>query len=204
MQRRAIPIAVAALALALFWWTRPGDDRRGPYSEMDSDVQECTDNLLAIHDGLKAYHERFGHLPEPSGVAFLAELVRSGVWENTPASVARLTCPGAHAQPVPAGTRYDRPETLTAASSAYAGPDVEHHPLPRFPAGGPELQALVACDNAHGSNHDGVSNVLYSDRSVRSFTLAQLRERGDVPETAVYLVIGPDSPLEDVRTLVGD
>jgi hypothetical protein len=200
-RRRLVPLVVAILCLALFWWTQDGGEEL-PEALADSDVRDCSANLQAIYDGLRAYNERFGHAPESSGVAFFAELVSSGVWENTPSSVARLTCPGKNAHPIPEGTRFDDPSSLTSASSAYAGRNVAAHPLPGFPSGGRDVQALVACDNATGLNHDGVMNVLYSDRTVKTFTLAQLIAREVAPEGSVTIVIGPDAPLEELRALV--
>ena len=66
----------------------------------------------------------------------------------------------------------------------------------------PLLFALAACDNAHGSNHDGVVNVLYTDRTVKSFEYELLRERGILAADEPWLITGSDSPMEELRALV--
>jgi len=203
LTRRAVPVFVLVLALALFWWTRPSDDG-GPRHDVDSDVRACVENLQAIYDGLRAYRERHGHAPQGSGPAFFAELIASGVWNNDPENARRLTCPGPGATPVPPGTDYADPSSLGPASSAYAGRDSARHPLLKFPAGGEELQALVACDNARGMNHAGVVNVLYSDRTVKTFDLERLVADGILPGGTTTLVVGADSPLEELRVLLAD
>ena len=203
MNRRLVPLGVLVVALLLLWWTSSSSDQ-GPLDEMESDVRTCTDNLLAIYDGIREYDERFGHPPSGSGVAFFAELVESGIWKDAPGSVARLTCPGPNAHPVPDGTSFAVVAGLTSASSAYAGRNMKDHPLEQFPSGGPDVQALVACDNANGSNHDGITNVLYSDRTVKTFEVEKLRERGVLSEDTDVLRIGPNSPLTDVRKLIAD
>lgn len=171
--------------------------------DVSSDVQDCTANLQTIYDGLREYQALHGTTPERAGVGFLAQLVTEGVLE---AGEARrvLTCPGPGAAPVPAGTDWADPDTLDARSSSYAARDTLKHPLTKFPAGGPAVQALVACDNAQGSNHVGVLNVLYSDRTVRTFEIERLVSSGVLDEGATFVPVGPDSPIEALRTLVAD
>jgi len=203
MRRHAVPIGVAVLALGLIWWTRDADDG-GPVVELDTDVLDCRDNLLAIYDGLRVLSEREGQPPNNTGVAFFAELVSSGVWANDAESAGRLTCPGPGALPAPAETDYTDLPGLTPRSSAYAGRDSLNHPLSKFPSGGPEVEVLIACDNAAGSNHEGALNVLYSDRTVRTFELEKLLAAERVPAESDRILVGPDSPLEELRVLLAD
>jgi hypothetical protein len=199
LRRVLVPLAVLLVGVGLFWWTR---DDGGPLHDVPDDVRDCRRNLRAIYDGLVEYESRFDSTPSGSGVGFLAELVASGVWEASRSD--QLTCPGPGALPVPPGTDFGATDTLDAGSSAYAGRNTLDHPLEKFPSGGPELQALVACDNATGSNHGGVLNVLYSDRSVKTLELERLIESGVLPDGATRIPIGPDSPIEELRTLTAD
>ncbi len=203
MRRNVVPLTIAILMLALFWWTRTGEPPSLRH-DVSSDVRTCTSNLQAIYDGLRAYNDRFGRPPSGSGVAFFAELVSAGIWEDSPEARERLTCPGSGATPVPDATDFAQLASLTNASSAYAGRDSAAFPLTTFPAGGPDNTALVACDNAHGMNHDGVMNVLFTDRTIQALYLDQLIESGALPPGTETIVVGPDSPLEELRVLSAD
>ena len=202
MKRRVlVPLAVVALACLLWFWPSMGDD---PRPDFGSDVEACKQNLTAIHDGLLRYRERFGRAPQGSGVAFFAELIASGVWEDTPENRARLTCPGKNAAPVPEGTDYADLDSLTGASSAYAGRNSAEFPLLKFPAGGAELEALVACDGSRGMNHDGVLNVLRSDGSIATLSVEQELERGRIPPGSTAIPVGKGSPIPELTKLTGD
>ena len=197
MRREGRASAVAPAAALLLAACGGGED---PRKEVPSDVVVCRENMRAIYAGLREYATRHGHAPEGSGARFLAALIAEGVWEDTPESRARLTCPGAGAQPVPPGTDWSAPATLDEASTAYAARDVAAHPFETFPAGGRVV--VLACDDAAGMNHAGVLNVLYADGAVRTFELADLIAAGRVPADATGIVVGPRSPLEELRVLV--
>lgn len=195
-----VPLVVVALALALWLWPAGG----GPVLDVSSDVEACSQNLRAIYAGLVEYEKRFGHAPQGSGVAFLAELIASGVWADTPENRARLTCPGPGADPVREDVRYGEPASLSAIDSAYAARDTARFPLAKFPSGGAELEPLVACDNARALNHDGCMNLLRSDGSVVVLELARLLERGELPPGTRTIAVGPSSPLPELARLAGD
>jgi hypothetical protein len=197
-RRVLVPLAVVVLAAALWFWPAPGE---GPVVDVPSDVNECAANLRHVYAALLRYGGSEKRVPAESGVRFLAALIASGALEDAPESRARLTCPGPRAEPVRAGADYRAPAGLTAADSAYAARDALAHPLAKFPAGGAELEALVACDNARGLNHEGCMNVLYSDGSVRTLLLAQEIERGHLPAGATTISVGKDSPIPDLRKL---
>lgn len=198
MRRILVPLAVLALALLLWFWPK-GDE---PRPDFGSDVEACKANLVEIHEGLLRYRERFGRAPQGSGVAFFAELIASGVWEDTPENRARLTCPGKNATPVSDGTDYRDLASLTGASSAYAGRNSAEFPVVKFPAGGADLEALVACDSS--KNHDGVIDVLRSDGSILTLSLAQELERGRIPPGSIEIPVGRGSPIPELTKLSGD
>ena len=193
-----VPLVVVAHALLLWRWPARVDD---PRLDAPDDVERCSENLRAIYAGLLEYERRCGHAPSGAGTAFLAELFASGVWVDTPENRARLTCPGPGAERVRADVDYARPATLGADDSAYAARDGVRFPLVKFPSGGAELEALVACDNAHAANHDGCTNLLYSDGSVVVLVDAELVARGRLAAGVPRLLVGPDSPLPELQKL---
>lgn len=175
-----------------------------PIQEVTSDVEACRLNLQAIYEGLETLHPG-GQAPTEGGVALFASLITSGTWENTAENARKLTCPGSARTPT--GRETGEPTTWFAAEvdgscSGYAGRDLAAHPLPRFPTSG--TQILMACDNAGGSNHEGLTNALFADGSVKTYDLEKLVENGLVEEGAAYLVVGEGSPVEALRMLVAD
>lgn len=207
---RRVLIVLVVLALALWLALGRGGDEGEPVLELGRDVNECLANLRQIHAGfLRCAHDPANQarpaderLPQRAGVAVLGALVAGGYLSAD--ERARLTCPGPGAERVEPGVDYRAVDALTNADSGYALRDLVAFPLPRFPAGGSANEALAACDNANGLNHAGCMNVLYTDGSVRTFTLAQEIERGTLPPGARTIPVGPDSPLPDLRVLSPD
>lgn len=194
-----VPLVVLAVALVLWRWPFGANQ---PVVELAGDVQRCAENLRAIYAGLLTYERRTGHAPGGAGVAFLAELIRSGAWEDSPANHARLTCPGPASTPPRADARWSEPETLDEDDTAYAARDALRFPLAKFPSGGNELQPLVACDGARGPNHAGCINLLQSDGSVVTLELSALIARGLLPPGSQAIPVGPDSPVPELQKLV--
>jgi general secretion pathway protein G len=168
-----------------------------------AEVRACSANLQEIHAGLVLYKSKYDRVPSKSGVAYFAELISRGAMTNSKTNARRLTCPG-----VDIGSLAIRDldpmewwvdaDVVDGTWSAYAGRDSERFPLRKFPGDGTE--PLVADDNDGGMNHATTTNVLYADGAVHTFELFQLREAGLVgPEEIV--VVGPDSPVEDLRKL---
>lgn len=195
-----VPLLVLAVALGLWLW--PLDD--GAVVELPDDVAACSENLRAVYAGLVEYERRFGHAPEEPGVRFLATLIASGVWEDTPANRARLTCPGPGAGAVRADVRYGELGSLDEEDSAYAARDTARFPLTKFPSGGAELEPIAACDNARASNHDGCVNLLRSDGSVVTLELARLLDAGTLAVGTDTIPVGPTSPQPELAKLAGD
>ncbi len=198
--RTALFLVVATAAIALvFVECDEGEDFRHDVSD---DVRACQENQLAIYDGLIAYVEMHGDVPDGADTAFLAALITDGIWEDTLENRARLTCPGPGAHEVPGDVDLRAPDSLTGEHSAYAVRDFRSHPLEKFPTGGDE--PILACDNAHGMNHAAAVNVLYADRTVRRFLLGREIEAGRLPEDATTIVVGPESSIPDLRKLLAD
>ena len=198
--RTALVLVVATLAVILcFVECGKGEDFR---HDVTDDVRACQENQLAIYEGLIAYEAKHGKVPDGAGPAFLAALIADGIWEDTPENRARLTCPGPGAHAVPGNVDLRNPDSLTGEHSAYAVRDFRNHPLDKFPTGGDE--PILACDNAHGMNHEDAVNVLYADKTVRRFLLEQEIEGGRLPEDATTIVVGPESAIPDLRKLLAD
>ena len=202
LRRVLVPVVVVALAAALFLWNRERD--AGPAVELTPDVAACAANLRQIYVGLMIRSVRDKRPPSESGVALLAALITSGAVEDTPANRARLTCPGPGAAPVPASVDWRDPATLGRAATAYALRDQVAFPLAHFPSGGSANEPLAACDDEHGMNHAGQLNVLYSDGSVVTLSLAHEIEIGRLPPGSTTIPVGKDSPIPELQKLTLD
>lgn len=206
MHARTPRSAIALLLLALLAGC---GETAGETHEFSDDVEACKTNLRALHGALRAYTLREGAPPAADGDAFLLALVSSGDLASDEEIGRLLVCPGV--APETSGLAADPAERARAwrASDAfgpdattYAGRDQLRAPLPRFP--GPGTEAVAACDNRHGPNHDGVTNVLLADGSVLSLELAYEKELGNLPEGADRTPVGPSSPIELLQALGGD
>ena len=87
-RRVLVPLAVVALAAALYFWNGGSG---APTYDVADDVAQCAANLRQIYRGLVLYSVK-AHQPPPqeSGVRFLA-LLAGEVLEGEPANRARLT-----------------------------------------------------------------------------------------------------------------
>jgi len=183
-----------ALALSALACSEP---ERG--LDVPSDVRVCREHLERIYRGLLEYRERFGHAPTASGTAFFGALIADGVWEADAASLAALACPGKASHAIDTDAPWGSP-----ARSSYAGRDNASSPLPAFPSGGDAVEPLVACDGAKGPNHGDSIQLLYSDGSIRTYSLAELVAAGTLPAEARTVPLGPESPIAELRKLVPD
>jgi hypothetical protein len=164
--------------------------------------------MREMYKGFMAYKMSFDRAPHQSGVKFFAELVSSGVWDNSKSSAKRLICPGVDVGALPGIV--DKPETewfnqldqVNGDCSSYAGRDCKTNPLRAFPA--TSKDALVADDNVGDGvrgNHRRATVVLYGDGSVETLEINDLKKAGLVTEDATVLEVGPGSPREDLRKL---
>ena len=193
MNNKLLAVAAVVGLLAYLFWPRKSDLRH----DVSSDVQTCKSHMMAIYKGL-ASQARTGEVDLSSGYDLVAGLLEKDLWERTPENLAKLTCPGPGATPVPEGA-LALPGTFGPETSAYACRDMQAHPLQRFPSGGENNEPLLACDNASGMNHDGVMNVLYTDGTVLTLHVAREIELGRLPAGTTLIEVGPGSPHEDLR-----
>lgn len=184
-----VPLGVVGLALAILLW-RDGEDS---VVDLPGDVQACASNLRAIHAALGEHVKAHGSVPGATGPALLGALFASGALADR----AVLACPGPGAEPPSGPSGAD----VTSAGTGYAARDARTHPLPKFPAGGAELEPVAACDNARGLNHVGCMNVLYSDGSVVTLTLAHEIASGRLAAGATTIAVGPLSSHPDLVKL---
>ena len=172
-----------------------------------SKVTACKKNLQEIYSGLMIHQDKHGRVPDKSGAQFFGTLVSKGVWENTDASVQKLTCPGVDIGALSIGSMeptewFANIDAVDGTYSSYAGRDMKNSPLKKFPGSGKE--PLVADDNDGSDtegNHRTTTVVLYADGNVGTHELFELREKGVIDDTVEVLKVGPDSPLEELRKL---
>ncbi len=168
-------------------------------------ITGCGGNLREIHKGLILYQTKHKRVPRRSGVQFFAQLISHKVWENTESSCNQMSCPAvdigvldiADLDPT---ERYVDIEVVDGGYSAYAGRDCKNYPLRKFP--GSDKTAIVSDDNDGGfMNHPTTTNVLYSGGFVGTFEIADLIEEGVLDREETLLLVGPESPIEELTKL---
>ncbi len=169
-------------------------------------VTACKKNLQEIYGGLVMYETKHKDLPKEGGAKFLGALISSGVWNNTKDRAESLSCPAVKKSAL-SGLSAENPEDwfrelggVDGTYTAYAGRDVKRFPLRRFPDGSGK-EVLVADDNDPEMNHRTTTCVLYDSGVVGTFELSELREKGVLTPDEEHLVVGPDSPVEELRKL---
>jgi prepilin-type N-terminal cleavage/methylation domain-containing protein len=167
-------------------------------------VTACKKNMGEIYNGLVIHQTKRGRAPNASGVRFFGSLIYKGIWENSPSTVKKLTCPGVDIGVLTIGELdplewFAEEALLDGTYSAYAGRDCKEYPLRKFPGSG--NWALVADDNDGGANHDTTTVVLYADGSVRTYDIFEEREKGNLGPEDEILIVGPASHLEDLQKL---
>jgi prepilin-type N-terminal cleavage/methylation domain-containing protein len=172
-----------------------------------SRVSACSANLRNIHQGLHMYYMKYKTMPTGSGVDFFAAIIARKAIENTKANAEKLTCPAVDKsaltiRDIPWDQWWHDVEQVDGTYSAYAGRDVKNYPLRQWPPSGNE--PLIADDNEVEANHGTTTNVLYGDNSVQTFELVELQEQGKVSPDENNLIVGPESPVEDLTKLTLD
>jgi prepilin-type N-terminal cleavage/methylation domain-containing protein len=169
-------------------------------------VTACKKNLVEIYSGLLQYDTKHNDLPKGSGVRFFGALIADKVWDNGKASAQKLSCPAVKRSALPGIANLDNPEDwyghldqVDGTYSAYAGRNMKDYPMRKFP-GGPK-EALVADDNDPDMNHRTTTCVLFADGNVATYELSELQKSGTLHEDQNVLIVGPESPVEELRKL---
>lgn len=174
----------------------------------NANVSACQANMREIHKGLMTYKLKHKRVPNKSGVQFFAELISHKVLENSEASNRRLTCPAVDIGALEIGELetedwYSDIEVVDGGYSAYAGRDCKNHPLRKFP--GSDKTAIVADDNdGEEMNHTTTTNVLYASGFVGTFELADLIADGTLDAEETMLLVGPESPIDELTKFTLD
>ncbi len=173
-----------------------------PEAIEEAKITASRKNLGDIYQGLLIYENKFDRLPAESGVKFFAALISKGVWENTPQSAKKLTCPGVDIgalsiADIPPTEWFSDLDAVDGTYSAYAGRNCKEFPL-RKRSG---KDAWIATDNDPEMNFSTTTLVLWGDGQVERMEIATLREQGLLDADEDYFAVGPDSPLEELRKL---
>jgi prepilin-type N-terminal cleavage/methylation domain-containing protein len=173
-----------------------------------SRVTACKANLGNIYDGLNMYYLKYNEMPRHGGVKLFASVISREAIENTKNNAEKMTCPAVEKNSL-AGLLdtewpewYSDLERVDGTYSAYAGRNLKNFPLRQWPPSGNE--PLIADDNDGGMNHPTTTNVLYGDRSVRSYEVVILREEGKLGPEDKILDVGPESPVDDLTKFTLD
>ncbi|TDJ72031.1 MAG: prepilin-type N-terminal cleavage/methylation domain-containing protein [Planctomycetota bacterium] len=170
-----------------------------------ANVTACKANMGAINQALLMYHMKYKRMPRESGVGFFAALIADKVWESTPTTARRLTCPGVEIESLPgiAGIPeeewYIDRDLIDGSYSAYAGRNMQEYAFRKFPISG--MQALVADDNDPEGNHRTATVVLWGDGSAREYQLVEAEQDGLIDREAEFIIVGPESPIEALQRL---
>ncbi len=164
-------------------------------------VSACQKNLTNIHGGILIHQTKFKRLPSGSGVRFFTDLYTKKALENSKKNAEIMTCPAVDLGALTIGELpweewWSDTESIGGDYTAYAGRDTKRHKLRKLTG----TEPLIADDNDGAMNHATTTNVLYGDGSVQSLELTNLVADGSLMEDEILLV-GPDSPVEDLRKL---
>ncbi len=170
-----------------------------------AEVTACQSNLREINKAMMQYKQKYKRLPKNSGAQFLAELYSMQGIDNTKSGALRLTCPAVDPSFIEPG-RLELPETewysdievVDGTWTTYAARDMRSAPLRKYPIAG---EPIVGDDNDGAMNHSTTTNVLYGDGTVETFEIELLRAEGVLDPEEEILLVGPDSPIEDLRKL---
>ena len=177
-----------------------------PFIQERAYITACRANLGEIGKGLLAYQSRFDGMPKESGAKFFCVLIKQDlIWENTPKSARGLTCPGVDYNALPGlqGLEeeqwYADYDSVDGTYTAYAGRDVKEYGFRRKVLSGKEV--LVADDNDPENNHKSTTLALMGDWTVREYDMAILKDKKMIDVEEEVLLVGPESPVEQLQKL---
>ncbi|MAG62369.1 hypothetical protein CMO84_02475 [Candidatus Woesearchaeota archaeon] len=177
-----------------------------PFIQERAYITACRANLGEIGKGLLAYQSMFDGMPKEGGAKFFCVLIKQDmIWENTPKSARGLTCPGVDYNALPGlqGLEeeqwYADYESVDGTYTAYAGRDVKEYGFRRKVLSGKEV--LVADDNDPENNHKSTTLALMGDWTVREYDMATLKDKKMIDVEEEVLLVGPESPVEELQKL---
>lgn len=171
-----------------------------------SEVSACEQNMQKIYQGVMLYRTKYDRLPSESGVRFFGQLYSRQAVNPSKANAEMLSCPATDAgalatDGLPWEEWWSDLDLVNGDYSSYAGRDTKNYPLRKLDAAEP----LLSDDNDYGvMNHDTTTNVLYADGAVQAYEVILLQEEGILGADERVLLVGPDSPVEDLRKLTLD
>lgn len=170
-----------------------------------AEVTACQANLGEIHKAMLIYKSKYKRVPSKPGAQFLAELYSKQAMENTKKGAQRLTCPAIDVGFIEPGRLeldplewYSDVEAVDGTWTTYAARDTDRFPLRKYPVAG---EPIVGDDNDGAMNHGTTTNVLYGDGSVEPYEIELLQEEGVLDPEETVLIVGPDSPVDDLTKL---
>jgi prepilin-type N-terminal cleavage/methylation domain-containing protein len=167
-------------------------------------VSSCQQNLRNTYQGFVQFNIKYKTLPNESGVKFFAQLVADKAMQNTKTNAERLKCPAIDVNSLTIGQLpweqwWMDLDQIDGSYSSYAGRDIKEFPIRTFPGSGKE--PLMGDDNDPDMNHETTTNVLYSDGAVQTYELVTLAKEGTIGPDEELLLVGPSSPVPDLRKL---
>lgn len=177
-----------------------------PFIQERAYITACKANLGEIGKGLLAYQASFDGMPREGGAKFFCVLIKQDrIWENTPKSARGLTCPGVDYNSLPGLQGLEEEEwyadydAVDGTYTAYAGRNVKEYGFRRKVLSGKEV--LVADDNDPENNHKSTTLALMGDWTVREYAMATLKDKKMIDEEETVLLVGPESPVEELQKL---
>ncbi|GEM_PF-792534 len=177
-----------------------------PFIQERAYITACRANLGEIGKGLLAYQTQFDGMPKEGGAKFFCVLIkRDMIWENTPKSARGLTCPGVDYNSLPGLQGLEEEEwfadydAVDGTYTSYAGRNVKEYGFRRKVLSGKEV--LVADDNDPENNHKSSTLALMGDWNVREWNMATLKDQKMIDVEETVLLVGPESPVDELQKL---
>ena len=165
-----------------------------------TDRTACAANLKSLFGHLTVYQTRYKSLPpRRSGPDFVMALVDSGIIERTKQDLRVLVCPSLSAEVNVGG------EDFEARDSDYTGPDQENQRKPMRLQQQGASNTPVICDRVSSNPDPDGKNMPHDNEGINVLFLggtAEFIETAEFPDG--FVVIGPDSPKENLRSMVPD
>jgi general secretion pathway protein G len=173
-------------------------------AKASANARACQSNLRQIAGNLQLWADdrNKGNWPKLSGIKFLLVLVRDGELAKKDLDVFR--CPATDDvtsttdDPTP-GSGFKDWESLDKGCISYAGRDAKNFSINKNKLSD---EIVASDDNDNRANHAHLTNVVYADAHVDTVDIAKYK--GELPENAEFVPVGPESPDPDLKKLLND